>query len=45
MSRTLAREAPLSISWHLGDFAPADLEVIVRLGAESKTTDQAPEAR
>jgi transitional endoplasmic reticulum ATPase len=32
----------MSITWHLRDFEPADLEAIVRLDAESKTTDQPP---
>jgi transitional endoplasmic reticulum ATPase len=32
----------VSIAWHLRDFEPADLEAVVRLDAESTTTDQAP---
>src|SRR5664279_1244008 len=32
----------VSITWHLRDFEPADLEAIVRLDAESGTTDQPP---
>jgi GNAT superfamily N-acetyltransferase len=32
----------VSLTWHLRDFESADLEAIVRLDAESRTTDQAP---
>jgi len=32
----------VSITWHLRDFEPADLEAIVRLDAESGTTDEPP---
>lgn len=32
----------MTSTWHLRDFEPADLEAIVALDAESKTTDQPP---